>query len=106
MLRAMMLPHPAAHCPRGRREASIWSATAKSPYAVVNDGKWPTPEACLSDLTPDQPVERPAPAAANEKVKHDQRPEQRILDAAAFPVVAVVPVIGRDRDDHEDDDRP
>src|SRR2546423_14710476 len=58
-----------------------------------------------SNLPPDQRIERPPPAAAHEEMKHDDRPEQRIFDAARFPIVAVVPVIGDDCDDHENNDR-
>src|ERR1043166_8362886 len=58
-----------------------------------------------SDLASDHGVERPAAAAADQEVKHNNRPEQRILDAARFPVEAVLPVVGDDCDDEKNDDR-
>src|ERR1700752_1510328 len=58
-----------------------------------------------SDLASDQSIDRPPSAAVHEEMKHHDRPEQRIFDAARFPVVSVFPMMGDDRDDHENDDR-
>src|SRR5262249_34147954 len=57
-----------------------------------------------SDLPAEQRVERETSATPHQEMKRHDRPEQRVLDAARFPVESVRPVIGHDRDDHEDDD--
>src|SRR5882724_1907546 len=57
------------------------------------------------DLASDPAVERPRPAAPHQEMKHHDRPEQRIFNAARFPIVSEFQVVGDDRDDEKTDDR-
>src|SRR5262249_31581434 len=58
-----------------------------------------------SDLAAQLGVDGAPPAAADQEMKDDDRPEQGIFDATIFPSEAELPVIADDRDDQEDDDR-
>src|SRR4051794_689527 len=87
----------------GRRKRRMPGAYPRT--APQRDCHFP-PCALPLDFPPAPGVERPRSAAAHQEMKPPDRPEQRKFDAAAFPVLSEVEMVGDDRGDEEHDDRP